>query len=151
MILVPILVFIVGAIGAIIAYSKYRSDRAAQRFTNAVHLYRRYLELAFQHPEFAEPRPSDHFDEMQYRKYEWFVGILLRACEELLEFKTSERWTNLVRSLLKDHLVYLRDDEWFKSQGLDLFSPELVKLVKEVLNDADREKTAALLDASKDC
>jgi len=138
--LMPIIALIVAVIGAIIAFNKYRSDRDFQRFTNALHMYRRYLELAFQYPQFAEPPLDRKFEGAEYSKYEWFVGILLRACEELLEFLPSdpERWKQLVRSLLKAHAAYFKEDEWFNKEGLQLFSSTLRDLVDEVVKPMEK-------------
>jgi hypothetical protein len=140
-----------GALAAvIIAYKKYRSDRAAQQVTNAVTFYRRYLELAFSHTEYAEPEPVG-FDEVtdpkKYKEYEWFLGILFRACEELLEHSGTEsrKWHLTIMAQLRYHKKYLRESSWLNQQGgIKSYSPELQNLIRAVQGEPDEGSPAAI-------
>ncbi len=128
---------ITAMVAATIAYLKYRSDRDAQRFSNAVHLYRRYLELAFQHPRLAEPDEYgiDEAKGEEFSQYEWFLGILLRACEELLEQggRDKAKWEYTIISQLGFHCRYLDNNKWFKQVGIKNYSEDLQKLMRECI------------------
>ena len=69
---------------AIVAVLKYRSDRKAQNRNNALQSYGTYLKVAFDNPEFARPDDWEKIknDRAAYKKYRWFVSIMLLAFEE---------------------------------------------------------------------
>ena len=130
----------VAAAALVVALLKYASDRETQLASNAVQLYRRFLELAVQHPELAEPMPGDAVfeDRAVYRRYEWFVGVLLRACEALLEHRKNRtpKWELAVAMQLRYHARYLREDPWFTGQGGELvYSQHLRRLVRKALEE----------------
>jgi hypothetical protein len=141
--LVPIGTLLVISAGAVIAYVKFKSDREAQQFANAVGFYRRYLELALSHTRYAEPDPPglDEADNPeQYKEYEWFLGILFRACEELLEHSGSEttKWNITIISQLRYHKKYLRESVWLNQEGgLRSYSLELQELIDFVKSEPD--------------
>jgi hypothetical protein len=123
--------------GVIIAYMKFKSDKEAQRFSNAVGFYRRYLELAFRNTKYAEP--DNGFDEItqptEYKEYEWFLGILFRACEELLEHSEGsvdkQKWHETIVSQLRYHKKYLQESRWLNEDGgLLNYAKELQELIQ---------------------
>jgi hypothetical protein len=140
----PLAIFLAASAAAVIAYLKFKSDREAQRFSNAVSFYRRYLELAFSNTKYAEP--DNGFNEItqpeEYKEYEWFVGILFRACEELLEHSEGsadkQKWDRTIISQLRYHKKYLRESRWLNDGGGILsYSEELQKLILAVKNETD--------------
>jgi hypothetical protein len=136
----PLIALVVGLITIAVLYRSYISTRKSQQFLNAVHLYRRYLEIAFENPSFAEPREDDPMfvdpDGPIYRKYEWFVGILLRACDELLEHNRDSigQWDFTIKEQLKFHKKYLKEDDWFNNGGgHNNYSKALRHRIREVV------------------
>jgi hypothetical protein len=121
----------------LVSLLNFSFTRRAQRFANAMGLYRRFLELCVQYPQFAEPEPADEIheqgDSKEFRKYQWFVGVLFRACEEVLEHgDDSRKWEKTVREQLNYHRVFIRDSSWLVNEGLDLYSDHLQRLIREV-------------------
>ncbi|HEX4694425.1 hypothetical protein [Sphingomonas sp.] len=138
-----ILAVIFTASALVVSFLSFRFTRKAQRFANAVGLYRRYLELCVQYPEFAEPEPSDEISEdgdyKKYRQYQWFVGVLFRACEEVLEHGDDpSKWEKTVREQLDYHHVFIRDSTWLVTVGIEQYSEPLQRLLRDV-----REKALA--------
>jgi uncharacterized membrane protein YccC len=140
----PLAIFLAASAAAVIAYMKFKSDREAQRFSNAVSFYRRYLELAFSHTKYAEP--DNGFNEItqpeDYKEYEWFLGILFRACEELLEHSEGsadkQKWHETITSQLRYHKKYLRESQWLnEGDGSLSYSEELRKLIQTVKAEPD--------------
>jgi hypothetical protein len=134
---------IVGFFAVLIAYRSYRANRGVQRFENAIHTYRKYLELAVQYPRLAEPDDYDQLKGEDFGRYEWFVGIVLRACEELVEYITKAtrdqpegarvaEWQYTVVSTLKQHVRYFNESEWFNTDGRKVYSQQLVRLIDAV-------------------
>jgi hypothetical protein len=125
------------AMTLLVSLLNFRFTRKAQRFANAMGLYRRFLELCVQYPRFAEPEPADEIHEQgnseEFRQYQWFVGVLFRACEEVLEHGDDNRkWEKTVREQLGYHRIFIRDSSWLINEGLDLYSEHLQRLVREV-------------------
>src|SRR6476659_1903823 len=95
------LVMAVAAIAALIyAHLQSSEGRRAAREANAHELWRDYLRLAFDHPKLADP--SLHLADFDYddltidgsaelfQKYEWFIGAMLDACVEILDFHADQ-------------------------------------------------------------
>src|SRR6202051_1271208 len=74
----PVTIFAAGTAAAVIAYKKYKSDLEAQQSANALHTYRKYLELALDRTQYAEPKYADvnkwlKEDAKELSQYEWFL------------------------------------------------------------------------------
>jgi hypothetical protein len=102
-------------------------------------MFRRYLELAVEHPTLAEPDEHPRIiDAKEFGRYEWFVGLLLRACEELLEYRThlptgrAAEWYRTVESQLILHRKYFINDAWYNDVGRQIYRRELVALIERV-------------------
>jgi hypothetical protein len=140
----PITVFGAGSAAAIIAYVKYKSDLETQRTANAQQTYRRYLEIAIDNAQFAEPKTDEvvkwlRADGEEIRRYEWFLGLLFRACDELLEHSGSDptKWHFTIRSQLNYHKHYFKSPEgerWlFTERGIESYSRQLGAFIKAVI------------------
>jgi len=151
---VGVLVFIVGVVGVWYGWKTYRANDTAQKvqnralldqneallFQNAVQIYRRYIELAVEYPQFAEP--NDHpppTTPIEMGRYEWFVGLLLRACEEILQFVESanedrqKEWRTIVRTQLEYHGRYFATDEWFRRNAEAIYSPAVMAIIRPIV------------------
>lgn len=132
---------ILAGVAALVSFKNYQFTRKSQRFANAVGLYRRYLELCIEYPDFAEPEPQDNIvpsDNDKYRRYQWFVGVLFRACEEVLEHGDDQvKWETTVREQLNYHRIFIRDSAWLNQEGLNIYSPQLQRMIKEIKLEQD--------------
>ena len=145
------LTFLIGLGAGIIAFFSYRTNRRNLQFQNATHTYRKYLELAVEWPQLAEPseHPAMLTAPLELSRYEWFVGILLRACEELLEYidalaKTDrgrrDEWCRTVKSQLEFHVRYFRENPWFKTEANQVYSNRLLRVVNEVIRENEEKE-----------
>ena len=114
--------------------------RESNRFANSVGMYRRYLELCVKYPEFAEPYPIDRWkdsNDPEYRQYQWFLGVLFRACDEVLAHgKEKGRWSDTVMDQLRHHVEFIKNNSWLNGGGINLYSPALRRLVERVRAEA---------------
>jgi hypothetical protein len=131
---------ILASVGIGFGYAQYLLGRRFQRRQSAFQIYSRYLDLAFQNPKFAEP---DEYGAQTEREkigqYEWFVSILLTACEEMIEALGTPMdtyWHDTIVGQLGYHVKYLTTDPWFLNEGRKHYGPELLALVDEAIAEA---------------
>ena len=93
-------------------------------------IYGRYLELAVQHPELAQP-PSVTPDGRA--RYEWFVGYLLNVADQILLIDPSPAWNATLASNLALHKDALNLPA-FRDGPYRQLSPALKALVDRVNN-----------------
>ena len=138
--IVTVVGLVLTAIVALFAIANAVWTRASNRFANSVGMYRRFLELCVKHPEFAEPYPIDRWkdsNDEKYRQYQWFVGVLFRACEEVLDHgKDKRRWSATVMDQLRHHIEFLNQNPWLNGPGIHLYSRSLRKLIARVKEEA---------------
>jgi hypothetical protein len=128
------------AIAALVyAHLAITESRRAERHANAHELWRDYLHLAFDHPKLADP--SLHLAEFDYHKltidgsvelfqrYEWFMGTLLDACVEILDFMPTKEWRATLRSQLQLHRDYLRSPHFLNSEFPLQYNARLQKFI----------------------
>ncbi|HEY5023102.1 MAG TPA: hypothetical protein VII30_11520 [Gemmatimonadaceae bacterium] len=123
-----------GVCGVVAAWANFNLNKRNNQFANAFGFYRRYLELCVEHSDLAEPQEKLSEGDAKYRQYEWFIGVLFRASEEVLQHcdkKEKKKWNTTVRNQLSYHARYLRESPWLKTTGMDLYSKDLRKLIKE--------------------
>lgn len=68
-------------------------------------IYGRYLELAIQNPQLAQPAPSASADAPARARYDWFIGYLLNVADQILLVDPSPAW----RATLGYHLALHKD------------------------------------------
>jgi hypothetical protein len=65
-----------------------------------------------------------------FERYEWFVSIMLFACEQIVALRPNDReWTATVVDQLRYHVAYLGDKQF----GAVHYSPALRGLFSEAL------------------
>lgn len=134
----------VAIITAIVGYRAFRSNRTEQLFANAIQTYRRHLELAVQWPNLAEPEENGIVPgHQEYGRYEWYVGVLLRACEELLqhaEIMASKfpQWERTIQHSLAFHSKYFCESEWFVQEAGAIYSERLLGYIASIVADRRR-------------
>lgn len=125
------------------AIRQIKISKREARLTLAKTIYKDYLMLAFQNPEFsfaaypqANPRMNNFKKHGEYDKYEIFVSYLLLAAEEILDItKNDIEWRATLRDQLKYHGLYL--------DGMDLpenhYSSALLTLREEAVKEYQNE------------
>jgi hypothetical protein len=131
----------VAVLTVIVTYVTFRANRSEQLFSNAIQTFRKHLELAVQWPELAEPEEYGIVPgHKEYGRYEWFLGVLLRACEELLQQaeilpKKFPRWERTIQQSLRFHSKYFCESDWFNREGADIYSEKLLKYIHEIVRE----------------
>jgi hypothetical protein len=68
----PIITALVAALGVYVAFTQLRNNRVNQRETTAKGIFREYLKLAFENPQFAEPNYQElKKDREEFSRYSW--------------------------------------------------------------------------------
>ena len=105
--------------------------RKAQREATASQLYASYLTLAVEYPRLAGAEVKKHELE-EYERYEWFVSVMLHACEQILELTQGDTaWRKTILSQFIYHKDYLAEE--FDPEE---YSNEVGKLVGKALEPA---------------
>jgi hypothetical protein len=85
--------------------------RKTQREATASALYADYLSKAVEHPKLASAcvavPPEGEWTE-EYESYEWFVAVMLQACEQIVDLTRGDAaWEKTVQAQLEYHRDYL--------------------------------------------
>jgi hypothetical protein len=124
------------AVGAVIAaFLQVRAARAVQREALARQAYNDYLKLCFAEPAFAsgdwQKGPSGLPPELLFEKYEWFVSVMLGACEAiLLHVSDKDEWRDAIQSQISYHSNYIRSQQ-FQKYYASHYSIQLRKLLAQ--------------------
>src|SRR5579863_5176231 len=121
----PILTALVATFGFGVALTQLARNQRNQRETTAKNIFREYLKLAFDHPDFATPNYQKLAQTPeQLEKYAWFVAYLLWACEEMLQFASKDQiWQNNLQLNLAYHREYFLYDQEFRTKDLPVYDP----------------------------
>lgn len=127
----PILTALVATFGFGVALTQLARNQRNQRETTAKNIFREYLKLALDHPDFATPNYQKLAQTPeQLEKYAWFVAYLLWACEEMLQFAGKDQiWQNNLQLNLNYHREYFLHDQEFRTKDLPVYDPTVQKLV----------------------
>jgi hypothetical protein len=138
------IISVVGVLAALVAAGlillQVRTASASQRETSARQFYENYLRLSFDFPALARGEWQDGEKESRrviaFEKYEWFVSIMLNACEAIILYVAKgDQWIDAVRGQLTYHREYLRSPEFAKY--MSHYSPLMQQLITEVMKDED--------------
>jgi len=132
----PTLTPLIGIGALLFAWMQLRLNRANQRETTAKATFREFLKLAVEHPELAEGNYESLIsDDERQKKYEWFVGYLLWAAEEILEYAENDStWQFNLKLVAGKHRAYFRTPE-FQSE-LPAYSSKVRSLVDNIIQSA---------------
>lgn len=92
-------------------------EMAADRAARAKGVWARYLALALQHPELAEPMSGSLSSAAEVARYRTFVASLLAAADEILSLEATQAWHTTLTRHLAAHRSYLASGE-FRDAGL---------------------------------
>ena len=122
---------IVAGIALIFAAKQIAAGKASQREATAKDIYRDYLKLAFENPDFAHPGDRAFKEDNKYR---WFVAFMLNSCDEITEcLPGSELWRKTILEDLRLHKDYLKSPQFDEDGGWHMFSDGLKKIYEEAL------------------
>lgn len=108
--------------------------RANQRETTAKTIFREYLKLTIDHPDFAAGG-IHKFKGRTREQYKWFVANFLWAAEEILAFaKDDDVWKRNLQLHASVHRDYLASDEFMKSDFL-VYSDDVQRFVEETIEE----------------
>jgi hypothetical protein len=137
------------AVAALVyAHLAITESRRAERHANAHELWRDYLRLAFEYPKLADP--SLHLAEFDYhkltidgsaelfQKYEWFMGALLDACVEILDYMPTKEWRATMRAQLRLHRDYLRSPHFLHSEFPQQYNPRFQKFIASAVAEPSK-------------
>ena len=108
----------VAVAAATLVLIQVRAARLIQREAVALQLYNDYLKLCFAEPAFAGGQwklnsSSKLSEDFLYQKYEWFVSLMLNACESILLYAAkADEWTATIKTQLNYHTEYLNSEEF---------------------------------------
>lgn len=108
----------IAAVALVIAAYQIRVTRLETRRTTAHQIYKDYLRLAMDHPEFSlasfpmeSPRLQEILkDDLKYEQYEFYVAQLLFAVEGILETCADAEWEATLTDQLSYHALYLQGE-----------------------------------------
>jgi hypothetical protein len=127
----------VALLAVIFAWRQLRNNRVNQCETTAKGIFREYLKLAFEKPEFAEPDYNDLMSDSKTRaKYELFIAYLLWSCEEILRYaKNDAIWRANLQDNVNPHYEYFREHPEFirNANGSLMYEPEIEVLVSAAI------------------
>lgn len=145
------LTFVVAAVALLVAWMQLMSSKREARNALAKTLYREYLLLAMQHPDFSmasypveNPRMSRFSgDKRQYDAYEFYVSHMLYAVEEIVDLTKGRPewggWKEAVLSQMEYHALYLKSNDFPRSH----WSNDMLVLVDEAIKSYSRSSNEA--------
>jgi hypothetical protein len=114
--------FFVAVFALGVAYVQITAGRESQREATAKDVFRDYLCLSFENPEYGTPSKNLNQNE----KYRWFVAVALNACDEIaISVLPDESWQKVIRGVLVLHREYLVSAEFQEDGGWSEYSEEL--------------------------
>jgi hypothetical protein len=125
----------IAAFLAFVAILLARAQLKAQSEATALGIYHRYLNLAMEHPRFAQPNYKElsaHRGSELFTQYEWFVSSMLYACEAVLVvFPKREDWMEGITAQLRYHCEYLSSKDFVLVR--EHWNDQLLALVDQVI------------------
>lgn len=122
--------FLVAIVGACIARKQLMANLKNQQETTSKNIWRDYLKLAVEYPEFTTGGYKKLKGEERER-YKWFVAHFLWGVEELLNYVGGDSiWRHNLLIQARHHRDYLMDPT-FRREDLNGYSPALRDFVDE--------------------
>ncbi|ELB2924865.1 MULTISPECIES: hypothetical protein [Vibrio harveyi group] len=149
-----ILTALVAMFTVVVAICQIKSAEHQAQQQLAKTMYEAYLELAFEHPHFAEPSLfslCSHIDikkiyefEKCESQYEWFVSRAFYAAENILALNLSDEdkksWEDTIEVQVRNHSEYLMTESF--STSINTYSCNLLPILGK--HGADKEIVAAV-------
>lgn len=131
---------LVAVFALVVAFRQIRVSQRSAREATARAIWHDYEKLCFEHPMFANTdllgADAIKFDEGQinrdpvlFEKYQWFVTVMLGACDEMLHsFRKEEDWKRYLTHHLEYHKLYL------KSRSFEPLRSEISERLKNMID-----------------
>ena len=130
----------IGLLAAAFAWGQIASARRVQRESLALARYNDYLRLAFEHPRFASGEAGSTENAAEFEKYEWFVSLMLNACEGILLYVGhNKEWMNSIKAQIDWHKLYCKTNPWFRKNYKAHYFNELCEIIDEVVSKPDAQ------------
>ncbi len=110
------------------------------REATAIHILHEYEKLCFEYPKFANTKllgtdainfEDRHIngDKILFEKYQWFVALMLEACDEMIHaFGKEKDWKRYLIHHLEYHKPYL------KSRCFEPLRPEVSEYLRNLID-----------------
>lgn len=126
----------------IIAFNSFNTNRRHHNENLSEQIWRDYEKLAFDNPQFAPPTASLNIAEQKFGhdedgtmfvKYEWFVSIMLFACEKVLSsYDGVQDWNNSIRAQLAMHSAYINSERFSRMGYMENLSRDLRGIIQDM-------------------
>jgi hypothetical protein len=128
-------------IAGVVAIAQLRANRRVQREASAYEIFRDYMKLAFDHPQYSRPDfQAISKDPRSLEQYSWYVGCLLWAADEVIQCTTlTKAWTNTLLGHIALHSDFLLSDQ-FRAEDFKHHSDELQQMITKVCRQPDAGK-----------
>ena len=124
-----------------------QSSREDSHEATAKEIWKDYHLHGIQYSELANP----DFSKLDYKKqeydgdrvkfydYQWFVSLMLLACDEVLRLRGGSDWERIVKNNIRYHLPYINSGKPFQ-ESEEILSRELRSKIKEVREEKKPDK-----------
>ena len=130
----PGLTPLIALFAVLVAWRQLALNRTNQRETTAKAIFREYLKLAFEHPDFAAGNYERIVKNGKLLQYTWFVGYFLWAAEEILEYARNEaEWRENLQMQANLHRVYFNEDPDFMKTEFKTYSFQARRLIEQAI------------------
>jgi hypothetical protein len=127
-----VVALLLATLAAAIAWLQVRETRNSEKEADAQESFRSYLQLCLNNPQLAYPDYQEiKKDDLERKKYEWFVASLLAASEKIIaSVKNDQRWIDTIKLNVGYHKEFLSDKTALKESEFNTYDPRLQKLVR---------------------
>jgi hypothetical protein len=129
--LTPCVALLATIAAALFAWWQLKLGRTNQRETTAKTIFREYLKLTLEYPQFAVGGYHEH-EGIERERYKWFVANFLWGAEEILSFAGDDNvWKQNLQIHADPHRDYFVDDPTFMKIDYHGYSGDVQALVQD--------------------
>ncbi|WP_375412803.1 hypothetical protein [uncultured Bradyrhizobium sp.] len=131
----------VALIAGVVAIAQLRANRKVQREASAYEIFRDYMKLAFDHPQYSKSDfQAISRDSRNLEQYSWYVGCMLWAADEVIQCTAlTKAWTNTLLGHIAVHREFLLSDQ-FRAEDFKHHSDALQQMITKVCRQPDAGK-----------
>ena len=111
---------------AIFALCTAKNELSSNRESTAYDLYNSYLEMAYEKPDFAEPKFKYIKDSSQLTGYTWFVSRMLFSAEQIISLDLSNEamyeWKKTLCIQIGYHKEYFKEKTFEETKEIYHFN-----------------------------
>ncbi|MFP7408726.1 hypothetical protein [Aeromonas veronii] len=125
---------------AVLALCTAQSELSSNRESAAYELYNSYLEMAYEKPNFAEPKFQYIKNNAEFTAYTWFVSRMLFSAEQIisLELKTDAmyEWKKTLCVQMYYHKEYFKEKSFKETQ--EMYHISIRNMIDYVINHENK-------------